>query len=708
MKFFNHKQIQELMPMNKCIETMEKMFEMFSNNIDHTYFSFPVRTALHVPQSLIPKTYEKQISILGYMPSFANLSELQLNMDFKSFIATKIITVYMPSENTHLGLVLLFEAINGHLIGLFDAKTITSIRTAACSAVAAKYLLDITNYHHHLNIAIIGNGEQARMHTLALAYAFISTNLFLNIIITGRNEIKLNNCVIEIQKLLNDNKLNKRIDVKYSINIEQTVYSSNLICTVTSSQTPILNHKWVKHDTVIIAVGACKSTFREIDSDLVRDSILIVDHKESALKEAGDILIPISEGIITETHIFCELGDIITKKKILPKTNSNIILFKSLGLAIEDLMTCVQIYSDALKYTDSTLFYTLLNVDSICTQNVIEDIYPFPQLHHIYNAQKTIENISKQTPLVLLNDSNYANMIYLKLENLQPIGSYKLRPAANVLLGIKEKNLDMFDHIQKTGVVTCSAGNFAQGIAYVCKQLNIPCTIIIPSHAPEIKRNAILRINNQVQLVTMEMNEYWNTFINEKYKENESLYFISPGTNPYCMAGNGTIALEILQQLPKSVPLDKLVVLVPYGGGAMTLGICIALKSINPNIQVYACEVETAAPLYASLNAGKPTEIVYNPSFVDGIGAKEVLPNNFYKLKQILNGSLVVSLKDVSHALKLLVERNHVVAEGAGATSVAVALKYFSSIFNQKVIVCVISGGNIDTVKLIQVLTDNL
>jgi threonine dehydratase len=691
INYFNHEQINNAMPMSKCVEIMEQMFTMLSHNNEQHYFSFPVRTVLPVPPVVIPSASNKKVSVLGYMPSFANLSSSIMtsssNSVTREFIATKVITVNIPSEETHQGVVLLFDANSGELIGVFDAKCVTAIRTAACSAVAARHL---TRNSKSVRITLVGSGEQARMHALSLSYVF-KTYDHVQITVAGRNESKLKQCVSDIKK---DCTIDN-ISISYTTNIESAVRSATIICTLTTSATPILKREWLNADSLVIAVGACKADMREIDSDTIRDSTVIVDKLDAALKEAGDILIPISEKLITESHIYSELGDIVSKKKQVPE--SGIIVFKSLGLAIEDLVTCAHIY------LDTSISDTQIQSETIVDQ--IQDIYPFPQLHHIQKAKKNIERISIVTPLIQLNDSENNN-VYLKLENLQPIGSYKLRPAANVLLSLRENDPIKFQQVQRVGVVTCSAGNFAQGLAFVCSQLNIPCTIIVPSHAPDAKRNAIARINNNVSLINMEMDQYWNTLVNEKDETNPDLFFISPVTNPYCMAGNGTIALEVLEQLPKSVAPEDLVVVVPYGGGAMTLGICIALKSINPKIQVYACEVDTAAPFKASLDKGEPTEVAYQPSFVDGIGSKSVFPSNFSKLKEIIDGSLVVTLSEVSQALKLLLERNHVVAEGAGASSVAAALKYKNTHLKNKTVVSIISGGNIDLNKLVQIINN--
>jgi threonine dehydratase len=173
-------------------------------------------------------------------------------------------------------------------------------------------------------------------------------------------------------------------------------------------------------------------------------------------------------------------------------------------------------------------------------------------------------------------------------------------------------------------------------------------------------------------------------------------FFVHPFSDRAVMAGNGTIGIEIAEDLP-----DVDAVLVPYGGGGLCCGIASALRALAPSCRVYACEVETAAPLAASLDAGEPAEIAYEPSFVDGIGAPTVFPEMLALVRQLVSGSLVVSLDEVAGAIRLLLERNRVVAEGAGAAAVAAAL---TGRVGAGKIVCIVSGGNIDSSKLQTIL----
>jgi len=167
-------------------------------------------------------------------------------------------------------------------------------------------------------------------------------------------------------------------------------------------------------------------------------------------------------------------------------------------------------------------------------------------------------------------------------------------------------------------------------------------------------------------------------------------------SNPDVMAGNGTIAVEILEDLPE---VDAIV--VPYGGGGLSCGIAAAAKAMKPEVKVYAAEIETAAPLAASLKAGEPREVDYTPSFVDGCGSKSLLAEMWPLARQLLDGSLVVSLQQTAEAIRLLAERNRIIAEGAGAVAVAATL---AGKAGHGTIACIVSGGNIDADTLAVIL----
>ena len=301
-------------------------------------------------------------------------------------------------------------------------------------------------------------------------------------------------------------------------------------------------------------------------------------------------------------------------------------------------------------------------------------------------ARERIKAHAIRTPLIRLNVEDLSCEVYLKLENLQPIGSFKIRGAANAIARLPAEKLER-------GVVTASAGNMAQGAAWMARQLGIPCTVIAPNTAPEVKIKAIERLGGKVVKVSFE--EWWTAFEQRAYPGVDGT-FIHAFDDPDVMAGNGTIALEILEDLP-----DVDAVVIPWGGGGLTCGIASVMRELRPRCSVYAAAVDTAAPLAASLKAGVPTQVEYKPSFIDGIGAKGVFPQMFERAKKLIDGSLVVSVEEVVHALRLLIERAHIVAEGAGATPVACAL---SGKWGGGKVVCVVSGGNIDVGKLTQLL----
>ena len=307
-------------------------------------------------------------------------------------------------------------------------------------------------------------------------------------------------------------------------------------------------------------------------------------------------------------------------------------------------------------------------------------------LEEIHAARETIAGTVVRTPLVPLNVDSPAE-IYLKLENLQPIGSFKLRGAYNAMRRATKEQLAV-------GVVTASAGNMAQGVAWAARQLGVPATIVVPEHAPETKLAAIARLGGRVVKVPFE--RWWQTIEEHRFEGVEG-FFVHPVENDHVMAGNGTIGLEILEDLPGA---DAVV--IPWGGGGLTTGIASAIKQIRPETKIYAVEPETAAPLTATLaGGGTPVAVGYEPSFVDGAGSQALLPRMWDLARPLVDGAQAVSLPDAAAAVKLLAERARVIAEGAGALAVAAAL---SGEIEGGKIVCVVSGGNINSPLLSRIL----
>jgi threonine dehydratase len=303
----------------------------------------------------------------------------------------------------------------------------------------------------------------------------------------------------------------------------------------------------------------------------------------------------------------------------------------------------------------------------------------------IHAARDRIASTITRTPLIRLNVDAPAE-IYLKLENLQPIGSFKIRGATNAIRLLSPDAL-------ARGVYTASAGNMAQGIAWGARVSSVPCTVIMPDSAPRTKLDAVARLG--AQIVTVPYDEWWKTLADHG-RPAMSGTFIHPVADRAVMAGNGTIGLEIIEDLP-----DVDAVLVPFGGGGLVTGIATAIRALAPNARVFGCEVETATPLRAALAAKKPVIVERTPSFVDGIGGRGVLDEMWPLVSTRVDGALVSSLAETMSAVRLLVERARIVAEGAGAASVAAALAGRAGGGN---VVCVVSGGNIDLATLAEIL----
>jgi threonine dehydratase len=232
-----------------------------------------------------------------------------------------------------------------------------------------------------------------------------------------------------------------------------------------------------------------------------------------------------------------------------------------------------------------------------------------------------------------------------------------------------------------------------QGVAWAARELGVSCTVIVPDYAPQTKVAAMERLGARV--LKAPFDDWWTAMEDGRIEGVDGL-FLHPVENEQVMAGNGTIGLEVLEDLP-----DPDVVLIPYGGGGLTTGIASAIKAQRPETKVYAVEQDTAAPLYATLEAGSPQEIDYRPSFVDGAGAKALLPKMWALVEPLIDGADRVSLDEVAGAIRLLAERSRVIAEGAGALATAAAL---SGRVGEGKIVCIVSGGNIDFSTLTTIL----
>lgn len=312
-----------------------------------------------------------------------------------------------------------------------------------------------------------------------------------------------------------------------------------------------------------------------------------------------------------------------------------------------------------------------------------------PSLEDISAARQRLRGVSIRTPLIrvaLPAAAGHLPEVFLKLENLQPIGSFKLRGAGNAMLRLGAAAL-------REGVSTASAGNMAQGVAWCAREMGVRCRVIVPDNAPEAKTSAVEALGGEV--IRVPFADWWRVMETHD-PHGVPGAFIHPVENTDVMAGNGTIAAEIVEDLPE---VDAVV--VPFGGGGLISGIGAGLRALRPGCRVIAAEVETAAPLRASLDAGEARAIQRIPSFVDGIGGAAVLPAMWPLVRQVVQDSIVVSLTDIEESIRVLARLARVIAEGAGAASLAAARAGAAP--GQRV-VCVISGGNIDASVLAAIL----
>jgi threonine dehydratase len=293
-------------------------------------------------------------------------------------------------------------------------------------------------------------------------------------------------------------------------------------------------------------------------------------------------------------------------------------------------------------------------------------------LEEIRRARERIGDDVFRTPLVPLGSDN---RILLKLECLHPIGSFKLRGAYSAVRAASEAEL-------ADGVVTASAGNMAQGLAWVARELGLPARVIVPAEAPRAKLDKIEALGAEIVPVTHE--EWWQAMV-DRGREGVAGLFVAPAAEEAVMAGNGTIGLEIAEDAPE---FDT--VIVPWGGGGLTTGIASALKALRSEVRVVTAEPETGAPLAAAFAAGGPREIEFTPSWVDGAGGRALLPGMWERVQGLVDEAVAVSLDETAEAVRLLASRAHVVAEGAGALALAAALR------RDDHCVCIVSGGNID------------
>lgn len=309
-----------------------------------------------------------------------------------------------------------------------------------------------------------------------------------------------------------------------------------------------------------------------------------------------------------------------------------------------------------------------------------------PAADDVEAARANIVGYASRTPLWRLETEVPGLTLHLKLENLQPLGSFKIRAAANALRSADPATL-------RAGVVAPSAGNFGLGLALAARQLGVPVTIVAPDTAAQAKTDALAALGARV--VRIPFPAWWEVLTSRRFEGAEGRFF-HPVAETAVVAGNATIGAELVEDLDR---FDAVV--VPYGGGGLISGIGSVMRRLRPGVRMVAAEAETARPVAAALAAGAPTPVPHTPSFVDGIGSGMVLAEMWPLVRETVDAAAEASLSEIAAAIRLLATRCKVVAEGAGAAAVAAALAGRAGTGD---IVCIVSGGNLDPGKLATIM----
>lgn len=308
-------------------------------------------------------------------------------------------------------------------------------------------------------------------------------------------------------------------------------------------------------------------------------------------------------------------------------------------------------------------------------------------IEEIRAARERIRSVAVRTPLIRLLHGAGQPEIWLKLENLQPINAFKIRGAANAVA--------LLDPAERArGVWTISAGNAGQGVAYAAREAGVPCTVVVIETAADTKVQRMRDLG--ARMVKAPFDACWQAMENRSFPGVEGT-FVHPFDDHDFIAGNATVGLEILEDLP-----NVKAVVAAIGGGGLVAGIGSAFRALAPSVKILGAEPETAAPGAASFAAGSPQVFdQWQVSFVDGAGGKSIFPRMWERMQGIVDGSIVVSLDEVKRAMRLVAEKTRVIAEGAGALAVAAAL---SGKAGEGPIVAVVSGGNIDLAKFAELI----
>jgi threonine dehydratase len=310
-----------------------------------------------------------------------------------------------------------------------------------------------------------------------------------------------------------------------------------------------------------------------------------------------------------------------------------------------------------------------------------------PSAAEVDAARSHIAGIARRTPLWRVDTGTPDVNVWLKPENLQPLGSFKIRAAVNAIKTADPAKL-------RGGVLSPSAGNFGLGLAWAARDLGIPVTIVAPDSAAAAKTARLEELGARV--IRVPFADWWQVLQTRRFAGADGAFF-HPVADTAVVAGNATIGTEILEDLAH---FDA--VIVPFGGGGLISGIGSVMRRAKPGVRVIAVEAETAQPAAAALSAGRPMPVGHTKSFVDGIGSSEILDEMWPLVRDTVDQAIGVSLAEIAAGIRSLAAKHKIIAEGAGAASFAAALSGRAGKGN---FVCIISGGNIDTPKLASILS---
>jgi threonine dehydratase len=316
----------------------------------------------------------------------------------------------------------------------------------------------------------------------------------------------------------------------------------------------------------------------------------------------------------------------------------------------------------------------------------LEPIRPIT-LEEVRAARERIAGTILRTPLVRLELGPEFPDIRLKLENLQPINAYKLRGAANAVALLSDEE-------KKRGVWTISAGNAGQGVAYAARKAGISCTVVAIETAPSAKLERMKALG--ARLVTVSYHRAWQALDDRAFPGVEGT-FVHPFDDQNFVAGHATMGLEIMEDAPETEA-----VIAGIGGGGLIVGVGSAVKALKPAIKVFGAEPETAAPAALSFENRSPQVFEdWEASFVDGAGGQSIFPRMWERMQPVVDGSIVVTLEETKKAMRILAEKVRIIAEGAGALSLAAAL---TGKAGKGPIVAIVSGGNLDLKKFSELI----